>query len=606
MMKRIGAYMLMAVITIGLALPMASAVAAGTRVARCDLRLRKEASTKADVLATIPGGTELTVLGTSGGWTKTTYNGHTGYASSAHLMELTKSGYYPLKEGDENPYVTEMQKRLIQLGYMTGNADGNFGESTLIAVKSFQKANKMKQDGVAGGETQRVMFSDKAIAAQGGSSATATATAQSTGTATAAATATATNTPSAKTLRMGDRGEDVKSLQARLIELGYLSGKADGIFGLDTQKAVVAFQKISSLSSDGKAGKATQNLLYSNGAKTASGAQSAATALADASDYKTLKRGMTNNLVKNLQQALKDLGYMAASATGFYGSQTQLAVESFQKANNLNSDGIAGAATQMLLFSSNAKPNAGDTNANAGTTYATLKEGMKSSAVTTMQKKLRELGYLSANATGFYGSATREAIMAFQKANRLNADGIAGSATLTTLYSSNPIANGGSSASGSGSGGAGKIGGPDASSVKLLHWFNSVKPSLKSNSVVQVYDPVSGYGFKIKALSLGRHFDSEPLTAEDTLYMNAAFGNVTTWTPKPVWVKLPTGTWVLATMHNTPHLSGNISNNNFNGHLCIHFLRDMDECAKNDPNYGVQHQKAIREAWKKLSGQTVD
>ncbi len=603
MARCMGAYLLAVAMMVATAWPVFPAVAAQTRVARCNLRLRKEANTKSDTLVTIPGGTEIAILGSSGGWTKTAYNGHTGYASTSYLMELTRSGYYPLKEGDENPYVADVQKRLIELGYMAGSADGVFGRSTVEAVKSFQKSNKIKADGIAGGETQRIMYANTAIAATGTAAATTgTSTAGTTTADTTPSTSSTAGTPSTKTLRLGDRGNDVKSLQDRLVALGYLSGKADGIFGAATQKAVVDFQKKSSLTSDGKAGTVTQNLLYSGGAKAADGTTaSVPSSTTGATEYATLKRGMTSNAVKTLQQSLKDLGYMTANATGFYGSQTQLAVQDFQRAHNLTADGVAGSATQMTLYSSNAKPNASGTTGGT-TTYATLKEGMKSAAVTTMQKKLKTLGYLSANATGFYGTATKAAVIAFQRANRLNADGVAGSATLTSLYGA-PIASGGSS----GTGGSGKISGPAASSVKLLHWFNAVRPSLRSGSgVMQVYDPATGYGYKLKSLSLGNHCDSEPLTAEDTLYMNAAFGNMKKWDIKPVYVQLPGGTWTMATMHNVPHLSGKIENNNFDGHLCVHFLRDMDECAKNDPNYGVANQKSLRAAWKNLTGETIN
>jgi hypothetical protein len=54
------------------------------------------------------------------------------------------------------------------------------------------------------------------------------------------------------------------------------------------------------------------------------------------------------------------------------------------------------------------------------------------------------------------------------------------------------------------------------------------------------------------------------------------------------------------------HGSQTISDNNFDGQNCVHFLRDMDECKQNDPDYGVQNQEAIREAWKKLTGITVN
>ena len=53
------------------------------------------------------------------------------------------------------------------------------------------------------------------------------------------------------------RGEDVRWAQARLNELGYNSGKADGIFGPNTDKAVKAFQKAQGLSQDGDIGPLT-------------------------------------------------------------------------------------------------------------------------------------------------------------------------------------------------------------------------------------------------------------------------------------------------------------------------------------------------------------
>lgn len=613
MIKRIGTCMVTAILLITML--SVSVSASSTMATRCNVRLRKQASTTSDTLTTLSGGTEVQVLGTSGSWTKVSYGGYTGYVSTQYLMELTKSGYYPLREGDESPYVKELQKRLAELGYFTETADGKYDVSTTQAVKSFQKANGMSQDGMAGGQTQKLLYSDSAKAASGTVSSSST-TSETTGSSTTGTTTTAT--ASATTLKVGDRGDDVKTLQARLIELGYLSGKADGIFGTSTQNAVIAFQKRSSLTADGKAGKVTQNLLYSNAALSAEGTTTSSsssttsdTTGASATTYTTLKKGMTSNAVKTLQNKLKDLGYLSSSATGYYGTQTKTAVESFQKANGLTADGIAGTLTQQVLYGSSAVYANSGSSASSGSssnkTYTTLKEGMKSSDVTTMQKKLISLGYLSSTATGYFGSATKTAVTAFQKANSLTADGVAGNATLNKLYSDSAIAKGASSSSSGGSTtGTGKISGPSSSSVKLLHWFNSVKPSLKSNSVLQIYDPATGYGYKLRALSLGRHLDCEPLTAEDTQYMNAAFGGVTTWTPKVVWVQLPSGTWTMATMHNTPHLSGSIANNNFDGHLCVHFLRDMDEVSKNDPNYGVTNQKALRAGWKTLTGETVN
>jgi hypothetical protein len=71
------------------------------------------------------------------------------------------------------------------------------------------------------------------------------------------------------TLRDGSRGAEVTRLQQRLIELGYLSGKADGIFGSVTQRAVIDFQKNNGLVVDGIVGPKTWALLYSDKAKAA-------------------------------------------------------------------------------------------------------------------------------------------------------------------------------------------------------------------------------------------------------------------------------------------------------------------------------------------------
>ena len=87
--------------------------------------------------------------------------------------------------------------------------------------------------------------------------------------------------------------------------------------------------------------------------------------------------------------------------------------------------------------------------------------------------------------------------------------------------------------------------------------------------------------------------------------MVKAFGGTNTWNQKGVYVKLPDGRWSVASTHDMPHDSGGIKNNDFNGHLCVHFLRDMSEAQKNDPKYGVANQQTIRSFWKQLTGQDI-
>lgn len=60
--------------------------------------------------------------------------------------------------------------------------------------------------------------------------------------------------------QQGSRGSEVRQIQTKLRQLGYYKGSIDGIFGSDTKKAVISFQKSCGLTADGVAGPKT--LLY--------------------------------------------------------------------------------------------------------------------------------------------------------------------------------------------------------------------------------------------------------------------------------------------------------------------------------------------------------
>lgn len=71
-------------------------------------------------------------------------------------------------------------------------------------------------------------------------------------------------------LEKGSKGDDVKILQQRLIDLYYLDGNADGIFGKGTKSAVEKFQKAVKLDATGIADPTTQAVLFSDKAPEAS------------------------------------------------------------------------------------------------------------------------------------------------------------------------------------------------------------------------------------------------------------------------------------------------------------------------------------------------
>ena len=62
----------------------------------------------------------------------------------------------------------------------------------------------------------------------------------------------------------GDRGKEVEELQALLVAQGYLLDTADGVFGNNTEYAVLVFQKEHGLTPDGRVGKETMRALLEN------------------------------------------------------------------------------------------------------------------------------------------------------------------------------------------------------------------------------------------------------------------------------------------------------------------------------------------------------
>lgn len=76
--------------------------------------------------------------------------------------EPTAVVYEVLKNGSRGDGAKRLQERLIELRYLSGAADGEFGNKTEAAVKDFQINNGLSADGIAGQKTQEALFSDSA------------------------------------------------------------------------------------------------------------------------------------------------------------------------------------------------------------------------------------------------------------------------------------------------------------------------------------------------------------------------------------------------------------------------------------------------------------
>ena len=244
-----------------------------------------------------------------------------------------------LSRGNSGDKVKQMQNRLISLGYLDGKASGRVDATTEAAIIAFQRRNNLDADGVAGPSTLEKMYSSSARKA---SSAVGVI---------------------GVTLKKGDEGDAVRTLQHRLKELGYLSGTVDGSYGTATEQAVKEFQRANGISADGKAGSSTLNKLFEDKAKSSSSGSSSSKATstpvpntfirvtkAPDGSYVTLEKGTMGSLVSKLQRALKNAGYFKGTVDGYYGEDTVEAVKRFQRDKGLSQDGKAGPATQRYLY----------------------------------------------------------------------------------------------------------------------------------------------------------------------------------------------------------------------------------------------------------------
>lgn len=138
-----------------------------------------------------------------------------------------------LRRGDHGPAIAEVRARLDQLGLRTGVPGGDpfeFDDTLDRAVRAFQQERGITVDGIVGPHTFRRLEEAR--------------------------------------WQLGDRvlsyvpghlmaGDDVTELQRRLNQLGFAAGRADGLFGVQTDAALREFQKGVGVNADGTCGPDT-------------------------------------------------------------------------------------------------------------------------------------------------------------------------------------------------------------------------------------------------------------------------------------------------------------------------------------------------------------
>ena len=292
-----------------------------------------------------------------------------------------------LQLGDKGDNVKYLQYGLHILCCSPNGFDGEFGNGTLTAVKKFQSKYGLVSDGIVGDVTWNTLKNE------------------------------------------------IATIQAQLNKKGCSVGTVDGIAGPATYNAVISFQNKNGLTADGQVGTATWDILFD----TVSGGTTHTRIL------KVTSPLMQGDDVKAVQNKLNSLGYNCGTADGYYGNATRTAVISFQSAKGLTADGEVGPATWNALFSSSST--------STGSSYTRLLKVtsplMYGDDVKAVQNKLNSLGFNCGTADGYYGNATKNAVISFQSAKGLTADGEVGPATWSALFNSSSSSGGGTLPGGS-------------------------------------------------------------------------------------------------------------------------------------------------------------
>lgn len=261
---------------------------------------------------------------------------------------LFAGDYRTMQFGTAGPRVRVMQRALMALGFDV-KVDGSFGSTTHKAVKAFQTVVGLTADGKAGEKTLKKLeayFDAEGNCISGPIAGNPPAKPE------VDPDAPTYGIPT-RTLRKGDTGLDVKYVMQRLYDLKYYNKKADEKFGAGMLTAVKAFQKKNGLTVDGVVGPTTIKVLFSADALDADD-------LVPPPDPEPLKlplkKGDKGTEVKEVQNALKNLGYAVGKADGVFGQKTQDAVKLFQARNGMTVDGKVGQRTLDRLFSPDAVP----------------------------------------------------------------------------------------------------------------------------------------------------------------------------------------------------------------------------------------------------------
>ena len=225
-------------------------------------------------------------------------------SSSGENDQQSNAGDF-LELGDTGRQVEFVQRRLQQLGYYRSQIHGWFDRPTQAALIRFQRDRGLFGTGRVDRSTRSALRQGNRQAAQ-------------------------PLPPLAAGLRRGDSGPAVRQLQSLLRSLGKNPGPVNGVFGAETEFAVLSFQQERNLSpATGIATPATLAELENGLARRV-----AVPAVPISSSFNS------RSSIQQLQRRLQDLGFYTGSISGVFDTPTRDALERAQRSYGVSRDDL--------------------------------------------------------------------------------------------------------------------------------------------------------------------------------------------------------------------------------------------------------------------------
>ena len=224
----------------------------------------------------------------------------------------------------------------------------------------------------------------------------------------------------------------------------------------------------------------------------------------------------------------------------------------------------------------------------------TLKVGDTGDAVKKLQERLKALGYFTGTVGGNYQALTQSAVAAFQTVAKLTVTGTADEATLKALFSSSapkkPTED--NAATSTGPVGDSTVAPATGTAIEMDWWTSGIQDIFARGVTAKITDVETGLAWREQRRGGTNHADVQPLTAADTAALKKAYGGTWSWNRRAIFVTI-NGINYAASMNGMPHGGGSITDNNFDGHHCIHFTNSRTHGSN---KVCPLHQAAIKKA----------